>query len=82
MSKNIWTAFLIILSGVLGFGMNDALDDNIGKLAICPPTNECPQENECRSTVIAYTDNEKYICECLGAECPCIKTEEILSKLG
>lgn len=37
---------------------------------------------DCPVKVIAYTDNGKYFCDCIGAGCPCIHTDEILSELG
>ena len=82
MENKKWIAFFIALSALLGFGASEVIDDKV-HIPILEKTVVEFTQNDCPSAiVIAYTDTGKYYCECLGPECPCTKTEEILSELG
>ncbi len=76
----LWKAFFMILSALLGFGAGEILDDKIDT-PFEAPAAECIIPS-CGEIVIAYTDQGKYFCECVGPECECKSTEEILSELG
>ena len=74
----------MILSALFGVAIGEITDDMIdipilekkenaddGHVSTCPD-----------ALILAYTDDDKYVCECIGVECPCTKTEDILSELG
>lgn len=82
MVNKLWTIILTIFGIFTGGIAGEALDDQIyipvfEKDIRLSETLECPT-----AVIIAYTDSEKFICECIGADCPCRSTEEILSELG
>ena len=81
------TAFALacmILSALFGAAMAEITDDKIDIPILEKKENAddghastCPD-----ALILAYTDDDKYVCECMGMECPCTKTEDILSELG
>ena len=90
--KNLWTAFFIILSAILGIGAGqiDAVDDlvevpffepeSVNTIQVgCSSSLECPP-----SYILAYMcDGTKRYCEgIIGPDLECKTTEEILSSLG
>lgn len=80
MEKKIIAIFMF-LSALLGFGASEVVDEKIHIPLLETSAAEHPQK--CPAAIIlAYTDSGKYFCECVGAECPCVSTEEILSELG
>ena len=89
--KNLWTAFFMILSALLGFGGGEVM--NVQKDTTCPttesPFTECPVTiPDCPIKVIGYVNNcatgetDKYFCDYIGVDAPCKSTDEILSELG
>ena len=73
MVNKIWITFFLMLAGMAGWQANEMQDsqDLENTVTTCPG-----------NIILAYTDTDKYICECVGYECPCIDTDEILSELG
>jgi len=71
----------LILSSLFGAATTEFFDDRIQIPIIEKPEiiKVCP---DVTGRIIAYTDNEKFYCECIGPECPCVRTEEILSEIG
>ena len=88
MASKLLTAFLMIVSALLGFSTGEVTDDKVQsplEHGDCPVAaeKECPQEAaQCPIKVIAYTDSGKYFCEGIGPGAQCKSTEEILSELG
>ena len=85
MENKIWISFFLMIAGLFGWQANDVAetlyDDEID--AIIDRAFGPEEEAGCPGNIIlAYTDTDKYICECVGVECPCIDTDEILSELG
>ena len=83
MENKLITSIILIFTTLFGVGIGELLDEKVHI-----PILEVPQalldevENYCSTTIIAYTDDAKYFCKCIGPECPCEKTEEILTELG
>ena len=78
--EKIKSWIIIILSAILGFGASELVDDKIQIPILEKPAaeiQECPQ-----AIIIGYVGNDKYYCECIGPDCPCVKTDEILSQIG
>ena len=65
-----------MMAGLAGWEANDVVE-NIYENPTTIEKGVCPG-----NLILAYTETDKYICECVGVDCPCIKTEEILSELG
>lgn len=71
---------LMILSALFGVTLGEIIDDKIVIPILEKPAEvpaACPE-----ALILAYTEDEKYICKCIGPECPCKSSEEILSELG
>ena len=78
--KTIWSILTLILSALIGGVATELTDDKIDIPLLekpAAPEKVCPD-----AIILGYTEDQKYICECVGPECPCINTEEILSSLG
>ncbi len=84
MENKILVTILIAIGSLLGFTLSEVVDEKFTFPILEKPDLEKPvTTKECPSTkIIAYTDNDKYYCECIGPECPCTRTDEILSSLG
>lgn len=83
-SETLIAIICLVLSAIFGVAIGEITDDKI-VLPILEKSEAddghavgpCPD-----AIILAYTEDDKYLCECVGADCPCIKTEEILSQLG
>ena len=81
--KKIIFALYLFLSALLGAGATEVTDEKVNIPIIEQPAIVSEQDaSACTSKIIAYTDTEKYYCDCIGVGCPCRTTEEILSELG
>lgn len=87
MAIRILTIFLMIVSALLGLGAGTTIDDKID-ITVEKTEPKCITVIEQPVKIIGYVNNcetgdlDKYFCDCVGPECPCESTEEILSKLG
>ncbi len=67
--------FLVVVLGLLIMGCAIPPAEPV----VCEPEIQYINSD---AIIIAYTDTDKYFCECFGVDCPCYTTDEILSQLG
>lgn len=92
MKEAIWTTVFLILSAIAGFTIGEIIDDPTDKSFVgqllerdkkCNEPGNVITDSVCSPVILLYDcQGNKAICECIGTDCPCVKTEEILSEMG